>query len=519
MRRLIRFFLYAAILIAASLSIGYAEDTFCSGPWLYRILENGTAEIVLFIGEETQIEVPAEIDGIRVSSIGWNAFYPDHWAIIDPDPRYYREFLDYMNSPRGVESITIPEGVTTIRDGAFANCTGLQTVALPNSVNDLGANPFDCCFVLSTIQVSPDHPSFEVRDGVLFNKQEECLLCYPLGLTADCYNIPEGTRSIGDYAFAGTSLSSIVIPDTVVSIGNYAFQNTALTSVQIPGSVTNFGVSVFQYCDNLIFCDLPENMTYIADNMFYGCRRLSSITIPDGVISIGEFAFGNCSDLNVIELPGSVNTIGESAFIRCKGLTSFRIPEGVTAIQDHTFMDCENLTEVIISDSVKSIDFCALRGCRGLTRFDIPESVISLGDLAFFECDHLETVSISANLRTVGYNPFEDCFSLTSIRVPDKHPTLSVMDGVLFSKPDRRLICFPCGLEKDVYEIPHGTQIIGERAFEGCQRLKSVTIPDSVTTIEDLAFYKCNQLTLFVFRDSYAAVYCEENHLRYIVLD
>ena len=143
---------------------------------------------------------------------------------------------------------------------------------------------------------------------------------------------------------------------------------------------------------------------------------------------------------------------------------------------------------------------------------------------------------------SINSNPFECCSKLTDIQVSPDHPYLALIDGVLFSKPDKRLICYPCAFTESEYTIPQGIQIIGDFAFYNCTSLISVTIPDSVVSIgkdafgycsflekitipdsvesiEESAFWSCSSVTAIVGRNSYARQYCKDFEINYTYPD
>ena len=138
-------------------------------------------------------------------------------------------------------------------------------------------NPFLQCDNLESIDVSPDHSYLETIDGVLFNKPDKKLICYPCSFTEETYVIPDGVLEIGAQAFSSCSgLTGITIPDSVIGIGSFAFSS----------------------CSALINITIPDSVIIIGARAFDSCSSLTSITIPDSVTRIGETAFNNCSKLN-----------------------------------------------------------------------------------------------------------------------------------------------------------------------------------------------------------------------------
>ena len=212
----------------------------------------------------------------------------------------------------GLTSITIPEGVTSIGDGAF-EYSGLTSITIPESVTSIGNDAFGWCSSLTSV------------------------------------TIPDGVTSIGSGTFSGcSSLTSITIPERATSIGDNAFQNcSGLTSITIPESVTSIGGSAFEGCSALTSVAIPKSVTSIGGYAFYGCKSLTSVTIPESVTLIDYNAFENCSSLTSITIPESVTSIGNEAFQGCSSLTSITIPEGVTSIGDGTFSGCSGLTSVL----------------------------------------------------------------------------------------------------------------------------------------------------------------------------
>ena len=325
-------------------------------------------------------------------------------------------------------SITIPDSVTSIGDYAFAGCSSLTSITIPDSVTSIEWNAFRDCSGLKSVKVA--------------NKY-----CYDyfkkLGISDITFIVStleeyEEAQKLGATKLAIDSNSKYASEDGLCLIDN--------------GKLILFiGKDLTEYT-------IPESVTSIGEEAFYGCSSLKSITIPDSVTYIGESVFEDCSSLTSITIPNSVTSIEYGAFAECSSLTSITIPESVTSIGNCAFQGCSSLTSVTIPDSITSIGWGAFLGCSSLTSITIPNSVTSIGEYAFYGCDSLTSITIPNSVTTIGEETFYNCSSLTSITIPES------------------------------------VTLIGERAFYCCSSLTSITIPDSVTGIGEWAFYDCSSL-------------------------
>ena len=279
--------------------------------------------------------------------------------------------------------------------------------------------------------------------------------------------LSDGTAAITGYTGNEKDLKipSKLNGKRVTRIGDKSFYNNKnIKSVVIPKGVKIIGKQAFSRCSNLKGVTLPEGLKEIGEAAFSDCGNLSSVTLPDSLTAIGEFAFRDCATMRKITIPGGVKTISFCAFGSCGKLNSVTIREGVGKIGEEAFSFCTGLTSVTIPDSVKEIS-----------------------QNAFFRCESLKTVNIPDHVLLKG-NPFSACYRLTKINLSPKHPSYTLVDGVLFDKDRKTLICYPSALKRAAYEIPKGTAEIGACAFGGCRNLKKVVIPDSVKVIGERAF-------------------------------
>ena len=284
---------------------------FYSEGYNYVLLEDGTAQIT-DCPSAYWLEIPEELEGHPVSSIAPSA-------------------IDYYTSK-------------------------LNRVIIPDCVTRLEGNPVGNCPSLKTIEVSPDHPTLAIIDGVLFEKTTKKLVSYPGGLEDRTYEIPQGIVAIGDGAFNHTQISSLIYPDSVTSIGSYAFDGCDnITKVTIPDSVTSVGSYAYKQCHRLTKAVIPATLASISEGMFYGCETLTDVTIEEGVTAIGSKAFQWCQGLESLTLPSSVVTIGDESFAECSGLTEINLSEGLTAIGTGAFYRCRSLTQVTLPESLTSM--------------------------------------------------------------------------------------------------------------------------------------------------------------------
>lgn len=288
-----------------------------------------------------------------------------------------------------METISIPEGVTSIGDNAFLNCSVVKQIVLPDSLESIGKFAFNGCSTLERINipknlvdlgsgnrgdvyegiffdceslqeinVDAENSVYASYDGILYNKDMTTMLCVPRGVVS-C-SIPEGVTSIGDGAFfTCRKLEEIEIPDGVNSIGSNAFSSCSkLKKVTMADSVTKIGTEAFAFCESLTSVELSDNLDEISRYLFYASSALEYINIPDGVTSIGSHAFNGCSGLTgELVIPEGVTSIGYGAFRGCSNLASIMILGSVTEIDggdtfpDYTFPETERFTLIVVPES------------------------------------------------------------------------------------------------------------------------------------------------------------------------
>lgn len=351
-----------------------------------------------------------------------------------------------------------------------------------------------------TERINVIHDSENIQDGASSSKNIEVSSNLQTGST----DITDQKKTTKVNRAKATKKQKAPLSDYVIENGSIKGVNKELTQIIIPNGVISIADSAFELFEKLTEVVIPNSVKYIGKKAFYLCTNLNNIVLPDGIVTIGKEAFGGCHHLTSITIPDSVTEIGDSAFGNC-GLTTFTFPKSLTMINNNLFWNCRNLTEVSIPNSITKIGDGAFHMCFNLTSVHIPDSVTTIGTSAFSSCPNLSSFSIPKTVLSIIGNPFHSCEKLSSITIAPDHPAFSLINGVLISKKDSRLIWYPYSKEDKNYTIPQGVITIGDYAFGGCL-ITSVTIPNSVTVIGNGAFSGCENLTEVNFPNSVTAL-------------
>lgn len=262
-----------------------------------------------------------------------------------------------------LQSITIPNTITSIGNEAFKYCAALDNVIIPNSVSSLGTAAFYDCTNLTSIVLS----------NSITTIPETCFIV--------CQN-----------------LTSITLPNSLTSIGLGAFQSCGFSSITLPNTLTTIRPGAFANCFNLQSVVIPNSVTSIGYRAFESCDVLTSVTLSNSLTNIEYRTFDSCPVLSSIPIPSSITSIGDEAFKSCWGLQSLVIPNTVTSLGNSVYYDCRNVTSVSLPNSLTSIPFGTFEKCTSLPTITIPSSITFIGQVAFQDCTSL--TSIICNIAT-----------------------------------------------------------------------------------------------------------------------
>ncbi len=377
---------------------GEAATSYTSGDYRYIINEDGvTAQVTRYLGTESDIVIPVEIDGYKVTVLDSGLLF-------------------------GVraESVTIPANVTTIEEGAVYEC---------NIVLEAG------------------NTAYKMEGASVFTMDGKTLIATSVGDTSGVYTIPETVTRVGAYAMASAEYDKIVIPDSVVTIGDYAFWGAEFTEISIGAGVTSIGDYGFGACNLYDKIIVPGNVKTIGEGAFYS--GVSEIVLCEGIESIGALAFE--SRITSITLPASLKSIEGSAlthatflekivvaegnqnyklvdnvlytmdgttcvaYPRYKSNEEYVVPEGVITIGAHAFYGNKFLKKVTFANTVETIGASAFNSCENLESIVLPGNIKRIEDKTFAYCRKLSGVLLPSEIKFIGSLAFDSCNSLTDV--------------------------------------------------------------------------------------------------------
>jgi len=415
-------------------------------------------------------------------------------------------------------NIIIPDSVVSIGGSAFSNCSSLVNINVPRYILTIGIGAFAFCSKLKKIDVDTENPNYLSLDNILYTRDNETLVCFPGDLPEESFEIPNFVKNIGEGAFAGCN---------------------KIKKITIPSSVKNIEQAAFLLCTSLESVIIGENINKISAITFYGCVSLKKITIPSNITSIGFSAFAECKSLKyvefeqkyslpVFELDAFENNAPENiaiyyetvtllnndpktylksvGFFETKAIpldskfamrdtvvdpTAITIGNIIYAIGEDTNVyvkdyDKENIPKDWNAEILESVTLPSYKNPLPVTRIE---------QLAFNACTLLKSVKIPSSVITIGGYAFSSCNSLISVTFAEPSKIENINTG-LFSD---------CGSLKNII-IPSSVTSIDNNAFICCTSLEKITIPSSVTSIGENAFTCCTSLEKITIPSSVTSI-------------
>lgn len=469
-----------------------------SGNFTYQVVG---AEIVITdfpTGFSGAVEVPATIAGLPVTQIGHFAFADCTriTSVTMPDTVVSVGSRSFHNCQRLV-SVSLSQGLVSIASTAFENCHALTSISLPSSLQSIGTQAFLYCTGLTSIHIPA---------GVVTFGQIPFSGCTALAeVTVDAANPNFAGLDGVLYNKAFTALiqcpagktGALVIPEGVTSIPQYGVSRAAhLTQITLPSTITSLGTGAFQYCTSLVSINLPPGITEIPAMGFFNCASLIEVAIPDGVTTVSGSAFLDCISLVAIRIPASVTNLNDSALEGCLFVSEIDLdPANISYVMSQNALFDAAMSKLIRCETGRSGDFT------------IPAGVGTILPGAFANCSDLAGVAIPSSVTTIGGSAFKGCESLLRVTIPVRHcgrwgqifPGVSTVEELLIV-PSAGVSYLGLAPESPLESLmrvviqPGAATVIGDYSFRGSVSLAEVELPAGLEEIGRHAFDGCVSL-------------------------
>jgi len=395
-------------------------------------------------------------------------------------------------------------GIKYVGSGAFANSSNLWEVKFDDALLVLGDAAFTACPYLNTVHVG--NGLVKMGDSVFANCARLLSMDLPdslMEMGSGCYvgtllfnNEKNDVVYVDDWAVDLVDtiyMENIYIKEGTRGIANHCFSKAMImgAGVQMPTTLEIIGYAAFYNCTNLGGFGWYDNVRYIGDYAFYGCSMAwfgqgGITTIPANVEYIGRSAFYKCSSMVGLIIPGTCKFIGDYAFYGCNNLGESEL---YASIEDMKEGKDPLKGDVIIGEGVEHIGERAFHSCSRIAEIQIPDSVTSIGSRAFYKCTNLKKVVLGEGILDLPGYIFYKCETLNDLTISDSIKTIGEY-------------AFRGCIELKNIQIGNSVETIGNYAFYGCTEVSEIILPASLKTIGDFAFRGCTKVDSVVLRDS-----------------
>ena len=409
--------------------------------------------------------------------------------------------------------------VSVVGNNAFDSAANLQEVVIPSTVTSMGTNVF---FGSTSIKKVTINAPITILPAQTFAEStiEEVIL-------------PNTLKEIDNGCFRKTSkLKKLELPEGLLKLGNILFYDSSIEEVILPNTVTEINQAFF-YAKNLKKVTLSNSLTTFVASSFNSCA-IEEITIPSSMVEIAEYSFVDCLNLRIVNVPDSIATIHATSFTNCPNLVELNVsptnsyfveedgilydkdmkkivfvnqtrlsevivlPDTLEEIGSQIFKDNKIIKELTIPSSVKNVNYNALKGCQ-FEKVIIGEGTKTLPDFLFTDCTKLKEVVLPESLEKMGCAVFEGCTSLESFIIPEN---VNIDGGFSLFRDcvNLKYVKLPSNTtlipqyifagctSLEYLEIPYGVVELETNMIQGCNNIKSIVVPETVSSIEYDAF-------------------------------
>ncbi|GEM_PF-2118681 len=421
--------------------------------------DNGMACVDKYTGSTVQnVTIPTTLGGLQVGSIAEEAF-KDHTEIV---------------------TVTLPDTITYIGERAFAGNTALTSIHLPDSLETMARSIFAGCTLLKEITIPAS-----IKKAYGHNYGASTYSGPFVDSSIEKAVIADGAKTVPNYLFNGVpSLKEISLPDTITSIGEYAFAVTSIPQFVLPDAITYIGEGAFAYNAQLSSIHLPDSLEIIGRSVFRDCTLLKEITIP---ASIKE-AYGHNYGISTYSGPFVDSSIEKAV-----------IADGAKTVPNYLFNGVTGLKEISLPDTITSIGEYAF-AVTSIPQFVLPDAITYIGEGAFAYNAQLSSIHLPDSLETMARSVFRDCTLLKEITIP---ANLNKAYGSNYGASNYSGPFVDSSIEKAV--IADGALTVPDYLFNGAVGLKEVTLSDTITKIGEYAF-SLTDITRIIIPDAVTSI-------------
>ena len=421
-------------------------------------------------------------------------------------------------------TLTIPDSVTKIGEGAFANLEGLKTIIIPGSVKEIGTNAFSYNTTLETVimqeGVEKIYSWAFAGCSNLKNVTMPNSLNFMGGMSFYyCVNleeivIPNKIKEIPGNCFAGdVKLKHVVLPNQLLNIKEFAFYTTGISQIEIPNTVNMIGKGAFENCNNLNNIELNNSQYYVYENgflmpkdktsiMFISPNYLKSVDtlkIPEGVQDFSNNII-NFNNIKKLEIPSSLINVSLRIFPSSisQVIIDTNNPKYISENNLWYTKDTKRLImcyskeqDIRIQEGILVAEDGAFGAAVNATSITLPDSLTHISGQTFNACRNLKTIKIGRNVQEIA--PIMMLFECKAdVIIDEANPYYMVENGVLYSK-DKKVLKACLKTFTGEFVVDSQVEKIAPNAFNN-QKITKVTIPENVKEIERAAFTQCKKL-------------------------